>query len=294
MEPVRPEFVPDPALSREAMESLQRDIAAAATFEDDLPVDPGDVRVDGQVSLDAVRDAGERDVPSGSHADTRTSGDPSTPAGRQETLAGGRAEAPLVAGVDQAFVDDLAVSVVVVLREGRVIERVHAAERAEVPYVPGLLSFREGGAVLAAFAELDRDPDLALVDGSGRIHYREAGLATHVGVTLDLPTVGVAKNLLCGRPRESLDRKLPVGRRVGVEADERVETADPGTVVGYALQTRQFESGARHVNPLYVSPGHRTSAETATDVVEQCCAGYKLPEPTRLADAYADEVKRTL
>jgi deoxyribonuclease V len=154
------------------------------------------------------------------------------------------------------------------------------------------LSFREGGAILSAFAALERDPDLAFVDGSGRIHYREAGLATHVGVTLDLPTVGVAKNLLCGTPDGSLDGKLPVGTRIPIEADEEVETAAPGTVVGHALQSRQFESGSRHVNPLFVSPGHRVSAATATDLVERCCAGYKLPEPTRVADSYADVVKR--
>jgi deoxyribonuclease V len=264
------------------MESIQREIAAAATFADDLPIDPADVRVDGQIPLDAVRDA---------DSGQRTLGD-ETVGG--ETVEGGAGtdRAPLVAGVDQAFVDDRAVSVVVLLREGRVVERVHAVEPAEIPYVPGLLSFREGGAILSAFAKLDREPDLAVVDGSGRIHYREAGLATHIGVTLDLPTVGVAKSLLCGSPRESLDRKLPAGTRLAIEADEEVETAAPGTVIGHALQTRQFESDSRHVNPLFVSPGHRVSAATTADLVAQCCAGYKLPEPTRLADACADEVKR--
>jgi deoxyribonuclease V len=282
MEPARPEFVPDPSLSRDEMEARQRDIADAATFDDHLPVDPATVRVDEQVSLDAVRSAGA--------PVSRQSA-----SGKQQTLESetpASADAPLVAGVDQAFVDDLTVSVVVVLRDGRVVERVHAVEPAGVPYVPGLLSFREGGAVLSAFAELDGEPDLAFVDGSGRIHYREAGLATHVGVTLDLPTVGVAKNLLCGSPDASTDRKLPVGARIPVEADADIETADPGAVVGHVLQTRQFDGDSRHVNPLYVSPGHRVSADTAATVVEQCCAGYKLPEPTRLADRYAGAVKR--
>jgi deoxyribonuclease V len=276
MEPVRPAFVPDASLAREAMEALQRDIAAAATFDDDLSVDPGSVGVDDPISLDAVRNA-ETDDPN---------------AGQQRLGDGSATDAPLVAGVDQAFVDDRAVSVVVLLREGRVVERAHAVEQTEIPYIPGLLSFREGGAILSAFAALERDPDLAFVDGSGRIHYREAGLATHVGVTLDLPTVGVAKNLLCGTPDGSLDGKLPVGTRIPIEADKEVETAAPGTVVGHALQSRQFESGSRHVNPLFVSPGHRVSAATATDLVERCCAGYKLPEPTRVADSYADVVKR--
>jgi deoxyribonuclease V len=280
MEPVRPAFVPDASLSRAEMEALQRDIAAEATFVDDLPVDPASVRVGRRVDLDAVRDA-----------DPEADGRQQRLGGDARSGDGATGDPPLVAGVDQAFVGDRAVSAVVVLRDGAVVERVHAVEPTDIPYIPGLLSFREGGAVLSAFAALDSEPDLAFVDGSGRIHFREAGLATHIGATLDLPAVGVAKTLLCGTPRESLDRKLPAGARVPIEADAEVETADPGTVIGYALQTRQFESDGRHVNPLVVSPGHRVSAATAADLVAACAAGYKLPEPTRLADAYADAVK---
>jgi deoxyribonuclease V len=268
---LRPKFVPDPSLSREEMERLQRDIADAAVFADDFPVDQGAVRVDSQVSLD-------------SSPDSET----------QSTLSAGDRDAPLIAGVDQAFLDDRAVSAVVLLREGRVVERAHAVEPVETPYVPGLLSFREGGAILSALAELARDPDVVLVDGSGRVHFRQAGLATHVGVTMDLPTVGVAKNLLCGKPRAALDdRKLTAGERVPVEADADV-TAPDGTVIGHAVQTRQFQSENRYVNPLYVSPGHRVSAETATDIVAACAAGYKLPEPTRLADQHADGLKASV
>ncbi|MFC7059149.1 endonuclease V [Halovenus salina] len=196
---------------------------------------------------------------------------------------------PVVAGVDQAFDGEQATSAVVVMQGTEVIERTHATEPTEIPYIPGLLSFREGGAILAAFERVEQKPDVVLVDGSGRIHFREAGLATHIGVTLDVPTVGVAKNLLCGQPRESLSEPLPAGERVPIEADEDV-TAPDGTVIGYAVQTRQYDSGSRHINPLYVSPGHRVSAETAADVVARHATEYKLPEPTRLADAYADEL----
>jgi deoxyribonuclease V len=275
MDVVRPEFVPDPSLSTAEMEALQRDIADVAVFADDFAFDPAAVSLDG-------------------------------PAG-QATLgesATGDTDRPLVAGVDQAFVGDRAVSAVVVLRGREVVERAYAVEPTEIPYVPGLLSFREGGAILSAFAELDCDPDVVFVDGSGRIHYREAGLATHIGVTLDVPAIGVAKNLLCGRPRESLDRKLPESARVAIEADAEVETvsatqrangdsvdADAGTVIGYAVQSRQYDSDNQYINPLVVSPGHRVSAETAADLVLATAAGYKLPEPTRLADAYADSVK---
>jgi deoxyribonuclease V len=157
-----------------------------------------------------------------------------------------------------------------------------------VPYVPGLLAFREGGPALDALARLSVDPDLLVVDGSGRVHPRQAGLATHLGVVLDCPAVGVAKSLLCGTLDDDPAGR-PVGWRTPVRADDGVDAPD-GTVLGYAHQSRQFDSGV--VNPLYVSPGHRTTAGTATDLVAACGGDYKLPEPTRLADAHADEVRR--
>ncbi|MDS0258089.1 endonuclease V [Haloarcula sp. S1CR25-12] len=282
MDIVRPEFVPDASLSTAEMEALQRDIADVAVFSDDFTFDPDAVALGGPAGQQTLGEQGD------------------------EHAAGDR---PLVAGVDQAFVGDRAVSAVVVLRGREVVERVWAVEPAEIPYVPGLLSFREGGAILSAFGALDCEPDVVFVDGSGRIHYREAGLATHIGVTLDVPAVGVAKNLLCGEPTESLDRKLPEGARVPIEADARVETsvasgaqradgdavdATEGTVIGYAVQSRQYESDSQYINPLVVSPGHRVSAETAADLVLATAAGYKLPEPTRLADSYADSVKGEL
>jgi deoxyribonuclease V len=170
-----------------------------------------------------------------------------------------------------------------------VIERAHAVSPLTIPYIPGLLAFREGGPILDAFAELSVEPDLAVLDGSGRIHFREAGIATHVGVMLDLPSVGVAKRLLCGAPDEDTENR-PAGWRTPIRADHRVET-EPGTVIGYAYQSRQWDD-SRSINPLYVSPGHRVSAETTVELVEALCGGYKLPEPTRLADAYADTIKR--
>jgi deoxyribonuclease V len=252
---VRPEFRPDPDLSNSEREALQREVREAAVFEDEFEFDPHAV---------TCRETGS------------------------ETLSGDR---PTVAGVDQAFLDDRAVSAVVVTRGSAVVERVSAVRELEVPYVPGLLSFREGGSILAALERLETDPDLLVFDGSGRIHFREAGLATHVGAMVDAPAIGVAKSLLCGTPRESVEGGLPEGQTVAIEADDSVETCDRGTVIGYAVQTRQYDSDSRHVNPLYVSPGHRVGAETAADLVLRCGAGYKLPEPTRLAASYADEAK---
>jgi deoxyribonuclease V len=258
MEPVRPEFVPDPALSHEDMAALQRDLADAAVFDDDAP--------------------GVERACFGAEADDADSDTDS------------EAEPALVAGVDQAFLDDRAVSAIVVTRGGEVVERVHAVTPTEIPYIPGLLAFREGGPILAAFERLAVEPDLALFDGSGRIHYRQAGLATHVGVTLDLPAIGVAKQLLCGDPTDSLDAKLDQGTRIPIASDDEVE-APSGTVIGYAVQTRQFDGADRYVNPVYVSPGHRVRAGTAAEVALRCSHGYKLPEPIRLADKHADAVK---
>ncbi len=234
----RPEFLPDPSLSRAAMERLQHEIATTATFGDDHTLD--------------------------------------------------RHEQVTVAGVDQAFDGDTATSAVVVVRGDEVVERAHASEETEIPYVPGLLSFREGGVALSALRALETTPDVVLVDGSGRIHFREAGLATHIGVTLGVPTVGVAKSLLCGQTPESVSG-LSEGARVPVEADASV-TAAEGTVIGYAVQTRQYDSDSRYINPVYASPGHRVGADTAADLVERQATRYKLPEPVRLADQYAADL----
>ena len=247
----RPDLVPDPALSRDEMEVLQREIRACATFDDDGSIDP--------TRLVNSSTAAESD------------------------------EAPVVAGVDQAFLDERAISAVVAMRGGTVVERVHALTPLDIPYVPGLLSFREGRPILEAVEALSIDPDLYLFDGSGRIHFREAGIATHIGVVLDVPAIGVAKRLLCGTAAADLE-DLPAGTRVPIEANSRVE-APEGTLLGYAVQTKQYDSPNRHVNPLYVSPGHRIGAETAADVVLALSTEYKLPEPVRLADAYASETK---
>jgi deoxyribonuclease V len=257
MEPRFPQYLPDATASRKEMEALQRRVADAAVFADEFTLDPGRVC------------AGPDDDD-------------------QTALEGARRDAPVVAGVDQAFLDDRAISAVVCLRGGEVIERVHAVSDLSIPYVPGLLSFREGGPIVDALAGLEVDPDLLFFDGSGRIHYRQAGLATHMGCVFDRPSVGIAKSLLCGRPREPVDGR-PAGWRTPILADGDVDAPD-GRVLGYAFQSRQYDA-SRTINPLYVSPGHRLSAATAVDLVSRCCDGYKLPEPTRLADAYADELK---
>lgn len=257
MKIVRPEFVPEPSADRATMESTQRSIAETAIFRDDFGVDPALVGIDEPVSL--VRS-------------DRT--DPS------ET-------APIVAGVDQAFEEETAISAVVAIQEGEVVAVSTARTPLELPYIPGLLAFREGPPIIEALQSLSVDPDILFFDGSGRIHFRQAGIATHVGVLFDVPSIGVAKNLLCGRLDSPIETPLPAGTTIPILADESVD-AEEGTVIGYAVQSRQFENPRRrHINPLYVSPGHRVSAETAVEMTQAVCAGYKLPEPIRLADRAA-------
>lgn len=135
------------------------------------------------------------------------------------------------------------------------------------PYVPGLLSFREAPAGLASLALLDPRPDLLLVDGQGLAHPRRFGLACHIGLLADLPTVGVAKSRLLGEHGE-----LPPG------AGNQVPLLDRGETIGAVVRTRD------RVRPLFVSIGHRVSLETAVRWTLRLCAGRRLPEPTRLAD----------
>lgn len=197
-----------------------------------------------------------------------------------------------IAGIDQAFIDDeTVVSGVVVWRDGDVLEERTGTAKTPIPYIPGLLAFRELAAVIEALREVQTDVDVLLVDGNGRIHPRGAGLATHIGVVFDIPAVGVAKSLLCGDPVSSISG-LDSGEQVPIVAEEGM-SIDPGTVIGYAVQTRQFDHPDRHINPIYVSPGHRVSAVTAVHVVKAGNTGYKLPGPLRCADTLATQVSKT-
>ena len=146
-------------------------------------------------------------------------------------------------------------------------QSVLAAVPTGFPYVPGYLSFREIPAALAALALLDPAPDLLMVDGHGIAHPRRMGIAAHLGVLTDLPTIGVAKSRLCGRHEE------PPAERGG-----RVPLTDKGQTIGIVLRSRTRS------RPLYVSVGHRIALEPAVELVLATLTGYRLPEPTRVAD----------
>ena len=141
-------------------------------------------------------------------------------------------------------------------------------ETAELslPYIPGLLSFREAPLILDVYQKLSIKPDLLFVDGQGVAHPRRLGIAAHLGLWLDKPTIGCAKSRLCGEHAA-----------LGPEKGSRVSLLDDGEVIGTVLRTRW---GA---NPLYISSGHRIGLENAVHWVLACTLGYRLPEPTRLA-----------
>ena len=176
----------------------------------------------------------------------------------------------LIAGVDISPPDaqGMATGAVVVLAYPQLtlLEIRVAKQRVDFPYVPGLLSFRESPLILAACLKLALTPDLIFVDGQGIAHPRRLGLASHLGLLLNVPTVGCAKSILCGSHE-------PVGAAPGSFAELR----DNGEVIGAALRTKM---GA---NPIYISIGHKVDLKSAISWIIECCRGYRIPEPTRLA-----------
>jgi len=184
-----------------------------------------------------------------------------------------------VAGADLAFDPgtEVAFAGVIVYRFPGLeeVERRMARRRLRFPYVPGLLSFREGPALLAAFARLRTEPDLILIDGHGRAHPRLFGIACHIGVLLDKPTIGCAKSLLVGEHDEP-----------GVAPGAATPLVFQGQRVGAVLRTRE------NVKPIYVTPGHRVSVTSAVEFVRQCLDGFRIPKPTREADHYVRDLRR--
>lgn len=176
-----------------------------------------------------------------------------------------------VAGTDLAFEDSGLVCIAGVVlwdvKRKQVVEQHVIRRKVGFPYVPGLLSFREAPAILAVLRKLRRAPDLVMCDGHGLAHPRRFGIACHVGVIIDRPTIGCAKSRLIGEHREP-----------GLRRGRRTTLYDRGDKIGAVLRTRD------NVRSVYVSVGHRVELATATRLVLACSIGRRLPEPTRLAD----------
>lgn len=196
-----------------------------------------------------------------------------------------REEAPLVepryvAGMDAAFADAGRTCVAAVVLwdavEGCVVEIQVARRRVTFPYIPGLLTFREGPALCQALRKLRTRPDVLLCDGQGRAHPRRLGIASHLGLICGIPSVGCAKSILVGshsEPGQTRGSTAPLTHR--------------GEVVGLAVRTRD------QVLPVYVSVGHQFDLEAARQLVLRCAVRYRLPEPTRLADRLVARLRRT-
>jgi deoxyribonuclease V len=183
----------------------------------------------------------------------------------------------LVAGVDQAFLGDTIISGIVVMdyKSLEVVEEVRHVGTVDYPYIPTFLSFREGPAIIAAFEKLKHKPDILMVDGCGINHPRGAGLATHVGVALDIPTIGVAKHILCG------------------EGDEPLEFGDISPLMFKGQQIGWLIKSCKKCRPIVVASGHRVSMEGALEITKNTLKGHKLPEPCLLAHKYVNILKKT-
>jgi deoxyribonuclease V len=184
-----------------------------------------------------------------------------------------------MAGADMAFdpETEVAFAGVIVYRFPGLeeVERRMARRKLRFPYVPGLLSFRESPVLLAAFARLRTEPDIILIDGHGRAHPRRFGIACHIGILFDKPTVGCAKSRLVGEHQEP-------GETAGSTAPLMLE----GERIGVVLRTRD------DVKPIYVTTGHRVSLDSAVGLVKQCLDGFRIPKPTREADHYVRDLRR--
>ncbi len=158
----------------------------------------------------------------------------------------------------------------------KLCEEVFSSDTITFPYVPGLLSFREGPLVLKAYERLHIKPDLYIFDGQGIAHPRRFGIASHLGVVLDVPTIGCAKSRLCG-----------TYTKPGPNKGDRAYLYDKQEIIGVVLRTRT------NVKPVFVSPGHKIGIDESAEIVLQCTDNYRIPIPTRYAHCRVGEYKKS-
>jgi len=190
------------------------------------------------------------------------------------SLAWQEATVETVAGIDVGFArgKGQAAAAVLSFPDLQLVDSARVEMEISFPYVPGLLAFREGPLVLGALEQLSVEPDLLICDGHGLAHPRRMGIATHVGVLLNVPSIGCAKSRLIGAHQEP-----------GLSKGSYVRLYDGGEVIGAVLRTRDG------VKPVYVSIGHRIDLEKAIEFVLRCCTKYRLPDPIRWAHRLASE-----
>ena len=174
----------------------------------------------------------------------------------------------LVAGVDVSVKNDISRAAIIIMTfpELELVEAVTAQAPTPFPYIAGLLSFREGGVILAAHEKLTITPDVYIFDGQGLIHPRRIGIASHMGLWFNRPTIGCGKTPFVGKHA-----------LLATEKGAQENIVDKGEVIGRAVRTRD------NVKPVYISVGHLATLDTACDLIMQCTPRYRLPEPIRAA-----------
>ncbi len=189
-----------------------------------------------------------------------------------------------VAGLDCAFSKDgehiFAAIIVLKMPSREVVETVSARKPVSFPYIPGLLSFREAPVCLAAVEKLTTTPDVFLIDGQGIAHPRRLGLAAHLGLFLNKPTIGCAKSRLTGRFTVPGPEKGDFSPLTDSSSGAAEET------IGVVLRTRT------NVKPLFISVGHKCTLDDSIAITLACTTRYRLPEPTRLAHNHVSQIKR--
>lgn len=178
-------------------------------------------------------------------------------------------EIKLIGGCDQAFFNDKIISSIIILNKKlALIEKKYSVSKINFPYIPGFLSYREVPSVIKTYKKLKYKPDILLCDFNGILHPRGIGAASHLGVLLDICTIGVAKNLLCGKIKNDY---------IYLNNEK----------IGYQLKTGKFK-------PIYISPGNKISLKTSVEIVKKLIIKNRLPEPLKLAHLYANEVKKNM
>ncbi len=184
-----------------------------------------------------------------------------------------------IAGVDAAFSENYVIGTVCLYKYHDLIplEDAYAVTKISFPYIPGFLSFREGPSIIKAINNLKIKPDIVLFDGQGIAHPKGLGIASHIGVLLNIPTIGCAKSRLVGDYTET-----------GIRKGDYTLLKYHGKIVGAVLRTRN------NVKPVFVSPGHMINLKEAIDVVLKCTGKYRIPEPLRRADRLSKKLKSDL
>ena len=185
----------------------------------------------------------------------------------------------IVAGADVSYYKNNMIAGIVILKfpQLEIIEKKSSLSPVNFPYIPGLLTFREGPSLLKAFKKIKITPDVILFDGQGIAHPRRMGIATHLGLFLDKPTIGCAKSRLSGKYTS-----------VGEEKGNYALLKEGEEVLGAVLRTR------RKVKPIFVSPGHKIDLSNSIEIVLKCIVKYRLPLPVREAHIFVNQIRKNL